>query len=189
MIDIALGFLTDELNGYVEARTGSTIAFAKLTRMIDDGAKYAFGPPGLGITLVNVEEERTFREQLPSHTLVNGQHVVREPALKLNLTLLIAANFQVYTEALKHLACVLTFFQAHSAFTPARYPGLDPRIGKLTVELQSPSFEQLNQIWGFVGGKQLPSALYKVRMVVLQDLDVAAVQPPLTAIHNAAAAV
>ncbi len=184
MIDIALGFLTDELNAYMEARTGATTVRATLTRMVDDGGKYPFSQ-GIGVTLVNVEEERTFREQLPSHTLVNGQHVVREPALKLNLTLLAAANFSIYDESLKYLACVLTFFQAHSAFTPARYPALDPRIGKLTVELQSPTYEQLNQIWGFVGGKQLPSALYRVRMVVLQDLDVAAVQPPLTEIHAA----
>lgn len=189
MLDIALGFLIDELNGYMEARTGSTTVRAMLTRMLDDTGRYAFGAQIIGVTMVNVEEERTFREQLPSHTLVNGQHVVREPALKLNLTVLFAANFPIYGESLKYLACVLTFFQAHSSFTPARYPALDPRIGKLTVELQSPTYEHLNQIWGFVGGKQLPSALYKIRMVVLQDLDVATVQPPLTGIHSASAAV
>lgn len=188
MLDIALGFLTDELNGYMEARTGSTTVRAAVTRVADETGKYAFGPQVIGLTLVNVEEERTFREQLPSHVLVNGQHVVREPALKLNLHLLAAAHFGIYDEALKYLACVLTFFQSHSSFTTARYPSLDPRIEKLTVELQSPTFEQLNQIWGFVGAKQLPSALYRVRMVVLQDLDLTAVQPPLTAINTGIAA-
>ena len=61
------------------------------------------------------------------------------------------------------------YFQAHSSFTFEEYPALDPRIGKLTVELQSLNYEQLNQVWAFIGGKQLPSAIYKFRMVVLQD--------------------
>jgi hypothetical protein len=189
MLDIALGFLMDELNGYIEARTGATNVRATVTRLADETGKYAFPLERIGISLVNVEEERTFREQLPSHVLVNGQHVVREPALKLNLHLLAAAHFQIYDEALKYLACVLTYFQSHSSFTAARYPALDPRIEKLNVELQSPTFEQLNQIWGFVGAKQLPSALYKVRMVVLQDVDMTRVQPPLTAINSTVAAV
>lgn len=188
MLDIALGFLVDELNGYIEARTGSTNVSAKLTRLANDsnsGGIYGFAQDSIGVALVNVEEERTFREQLPTKTLIDGQHVVREPALKLNLHLLMAANFAHYDEALKYLACVLTFFQAHSTFNVARYPAMDPRIEKLNVELQSPTFEQVNQMWGFVGVKQLPSVLYKVRMVVLQDLEMSSVQPPITGIATA----
>ena len=54
----------------------------------------------------------------------------------------------------------------------------------MTVELQSLGYEQLNQIWAFIGGKQLPSVIYKVRMIVLQDETPAGIQPPLTVINT-----
>jgi len=71
----------------------------------------------------------------------------------------------------------LTYFQSRPSFTSVEYAALDPRIEKLTVELQSLNYEQLNQIWAFVGGKQLPSVIYKVRLVSLQDAMPTAIQP------------
>jgi Pvc16 N-terminal domain len=67
-------------------------------------------------------------------------------------------------------------------FTRERYPGLDPRIEKLGVDLMALGFEQLNQLWAFVGAKQLPAAVYRVRLVALQDDEPAAIRPPITAI-------
>jgi len=48
------------------------------------------------------------------------------------------------------------------------------------VELMSLTYEQLNQVWAFVGGKQLPSVIYRVRMIVLQDVEQSSIQPPIT---------
>jgi hypothetical protein len=186
MLDLALGFMRNELNAYLAARTGSDTIQAKLTRVVDEAGKYAFPQDSLALSLIHVEEERTFRAQLPSHFYVNGESVTREPELQLNLHMLLAANFKQYDEALKHLSLVLTFFQSHQAFTAARHPALDPRIEKLTVELQSLTYEQLNQLWGFIGGKQLPSVVYKVRMVVLQDVEQTSILPPITAITSTA---
>jgi hypothetical protein len=186
MLDVALKFVTDELNAFLAARTGTDTVQAKLTRFPTELAnKYAFDEGTLGITVVNLEEERTVRSQLPTHVYVNGQHVVREPDIKINVVILIGANFKQYDEALKYLSLVLVFFQSHPVFTPGEYPALDPAVERLAMELQSPTYEQLNQIWGFVGTKQLPSALYRVRMVVLQDTAPAAVRPPVTGIATA----
>ena len=111
---------------------------------------------------------------------VKRQHIVSEPELKINLYVLFAANFKQYEEALKYISYVLMYFQSHSVFTPEQYSDLDPRIEKLTAELQSLNYEQLNQIWTFIGGKQLPSVIYKVRMVSLQDDTPKDIQPPVT---------
>ena len=92
-----------------------------------------------------------------------------EPELKLNVYVLFGANFKLHDEALKFLSLVLLYFQSR-AFTSEQYPGLAQRIGKITVELQSLAYDQLTQIWAFIGGKQLPSVVYKVRMVVLQGV-------------------
>lgn len=155
----------------------------EIGRLVDDTGKWAVKEDHVGAALVNVEEERTLRSQRPKTVFANGRQMVLEPALKLNLHVLFAASFQRYDHALHYLSHVLTFFQAHSSFTQDRYPDLDPRIERLTVELLSLGYEQLNQLWAFIGGKHLPSAVYRVRMVILQDLEPTVVQPPITSIE------
>jgi hypothetical protein len=184
MIDVALKFLVAELNSYLLNRTGSNLGEAELTRIVDDLGKWAIGVDHLAAALINVEEERILKAHLPEPAFVDGRHVILEPPLKLNLHVLFAAHFQKYDQALKYLAHVLTFFQSHLTFPSDQYPGLDPRIARLNVELLSPTYEHLNQIWAFVGGKQLPSAVYRVRMVVLQDVEPKSVEPPLTAVDT-----
>jgi hypothetical protein len=182
MLEVALQFLRDQLNTYLLARTGSDAIKVVLSKLVDETGKYAFDQQSIAANVVNIEEERVLKAHLPEFIYVNGQHVVKEPELKLNLYVLFAANFRVYDEALKYISYLLTYFQSQPHFTQDGFPGLDARIEKLTLELQSPSFEQLNQMWTFIGGKQLPSVLYKVRMVILQPDTPTVVQPPLTKI-------
>jgi hypothetical protein len=184
MLDLALKFLTDELNAFVLARTGSSFGSAVPSRIATDAGKWAIPEDQVGVALVNVEEERAMRSQVPQAAYVDGRHVLLEPDVKLNLYLLFAAYFGQYDQGLRQLSHVLTFFQSHPVFTPDRYAALDARIEKLAVDLISPTFDQLNQIWAFVGAKQLPSALYRVRMVILQDAQPQAIQPPITRIGS-----
>jgi hypothetical protein len=182
MIDIALQFLRAELNTFLLTATGSDRIKVELSSVVDDTGKYAFAQDLIGASIINIEEERTVKTHLPQYAYLNGQHVISEPDLKLNLYLLFAANFKVYNEALKYLSYILIYFQSHPSFTQEEFPGFDSRIEKLILELQSPTFEQWNQIWGFNGGKQLPSIMYKLRMVILQPDVPESVQPPLTRI-------
>jgi len=182
MLDVAVNFLTKELNSYLVARTGGTFGSALPSRIVSDAGKWAVPDDQIGVALVNVEEERSLKSQVPQAVYAEGRHVVLEPEIKLNLHLLFAANFKQYDQGLRQLSHVLVFFQAHPVFTRERYAGLDPHIEKLGVDLLTLSFEQLNQLWAFVGAKQLPSALYRVRLVALQDLEPASIQPPITVI-------
>jgi hypothetical protein len=182
MLDVALKFLARELNSYLLSRTGSDFGQVEIGRLVDDTGKWAVKEDHIGAVLVNVEEERTLKSQLPEKTLVNGSLVVLEPPLKLNLHVLFAANFQRYDHALHYLSHILTFFQAHPFFNQDRYPDLDPRIRKLTAELIALSYEQLNQLWAYIGGKYLPSAVYRFRLISLQDVEPSAVQPPITSV-------
>jgi hypothetical protein len=182
MIDIALQFLRAELNTFLLAGTGSGTVQVKLSNVVDDAGKYAFEQNLIGASVINIEEERALKAHLPQYLYLNGKHVISEPELKLNLYVLFAANFKVYEEGLKYLSFILTYFQSHPSFTQDEFPGLDVRIERLTLELQSPTFEQWNQIWGANGGKQLPSIIYKVRMVVLQPDAPSAIRPPVSRI-------
>lgn len=184
MLDTALKFLKDELNTYLLTQTGSDSIKVEMSKLVDEAGKYAFELDTIAASIINIEEDRIFKSQVPEHIYTNGQHIVLEPELKLNLHVLFAANFKVYDQALKYLSYVLTYFQSHPSFTSVEYPALDPGIEKLTTELQSLSYEQLNQVWAFIGGKQLPSVIYKVRMVSLQAMVPTVIQPPIMEINT-----
>lgn len=188
MLDVALNFLAAELNAYLVARGArkatDEIGKVEVGRLVDDAGKWAIQDDHVGAALIHIDEERVMRAQLPETVVSAGKHVVLEPKLKLNLHVLFAAKFQKYDEGLRSLSLVLTYFQSHPVFTPDTNPGLDQRIERLTVELQSLSYEQLNQIWAFLGAKHLPSALYKVRMVALQDTAPTSIQPPISEIET-----
>ena len=193
MLDTALKFLTSELNTYLSTQMTPPVGgeFVKISRLVKDDGKYAVDN-FIAASIINIEEDRVFKAQTPDYIYRNGQHIVLEPELKLNLHVIFAANFappssgndDSYSKALKYISHVLTYFQSHPAFTSGEYPTLDPSIEKLTIELQSLSYEQLNQVWAFIGAKQLPSVIYKVRMVSLQAVVPTVIQPPITKINT-----
>jgi hypothetical protein len=184
MIDVALKFLARELNEYLLARTGSSQGGVGIGRLVDDAGKCAIPNQSLGLALVNIEEERVLKSHLPDTVLIDGRHVVLQPDLKLNLTIIVAANFSLYDLALSQLSWVVTFFQAHPGFTRDRHPGLDERIERFAVDLQSLSYEHLNQLWAAIGGKMLPSVVYRLRLVAVQDVEPGAIQRPVVEIST-----
>jgi hypothetical protein len=141
----------------------------------------------LGVALLNLEEERSIKSPERETVLTNGRQTMREPAVRLNLFVMVAANFKQYDVALKYLSHAVTFFQAHPVFLAERYPGLDSRIARLGADLYSLGFDQLNQIWAFIGGKQLPSVVYRFRLVPLQDVEPSQVGPPILEVNTSLA--
>jgi Pvc16 N-terminal domain len=185
MLDLAMTFLKEQLQSYLVARTAAGSPdprTVKLTPLVNDQGRYAIAQDTVGLTLVNIEEERTFKAQVPTWVTVGGRQVAREPEIRLNLHVLAAVNFTDYAEGLRYLSLVIAFFQLHPSFGPDDFPSLDPRIGSLTAELYSMGYEQINQLWGFVGGKQLPSVVYRVRVVTVQDEEIMSIGAPITTI-------
>lgn len=118
------------------------------------------------VTIIRVEEESTLRN-FPNQKLVKngGTYEVdkRLPKIHLNYYLLFTAILQ-YDMAVATIDRVIKFFQNHRKveFTA------DGDNLELKLELFSPSFEQLNNIWGMYGGKQLPNVIYKARVTALE---------------------
>ncbi|MBA4057146.1 MAG: DUF4255 domain-containing protein, partial [Marivirga sp.] len=82
-----------------------------------------------------------------------------------------------YLDALERLSLVIRFFQGRNTFTVATSSGpidittLDEEILNLriTAELYTLTFEQVNHLWGTLGGKQMPFVMYKLRLVEIKD--------------------
>lgn len=182
MIHTSLSFLTNELNEHLKLRTGTpNVDRVFLTSVATESTGVVIPDKSLGVSLINIEEERVYKEQ--SSSIINNEGNVEylNPEIKLNLYLLISANFQDnvendssddYVEGLKQLSFVISFFQAKNVFTKDNAPSLsdyDPNIQRLVVELYSYSFEQLYNFWSVVGTKYLPSVLYKVKLLTFQE--------------------
>ena len=40
---------------------------------------------------------------------------------------------------------------------------------KFTMELYTLTFEQINHLWGSLGGRQIPFAMYKLRLIAITE--------------------
>jgi len=167
VLDSSLEFLRDDINAYINLKTGvaDTLEITPLTN--DQGEIIS---DKLGLTLVNVEQERTSQPLPHLKPTAAGTISKSNPKALLNLYLLFSANFENnYDEALKHLAFIITFFQAQNVFTPASHPALPVGIEKLIFEMFTLSLEQQNNLWASLGAKYRPSVVFKMRMLTLED--------------------
>lgn len=124
------------------------------------------------MSLVNIEEETTLKNGsfYRQQTITTIDRV--NPALFLNFYVLFAVNSTNetnYLNALLLLSNVVSFFQQKHVLSKENAPALDTKIDRLVVELYSLNFEQLNHLWAMLGGKYMPSVLYKVRMLMIED--------------------
>src|SRR5690554_2095385 len=141
----------------------------------------------LVISVVNIEEEATLK---------NGQNYLKnpirnnvesiQPPVYLNLYMLFSAtlsgsdnNIDIsYQGALSRISHVIEFFQTKKVLTLQNSPNFSPTSMetdeanyyelRLIPELFTLSFEQINHLWGSLGGKQSPFVLYKIRLVKIQ---------------------
>ena len=154
MLDSVLKFFADEVNGYLRARTGLIDDKIVLSAVVDENGKYAIKDDFVGISIINIEEEATIKNQLPDSIYSNGQHVILPPALRLNIYVMFAANFKFYDQALKYISYILTYFQANRLFVPAQFSAMDESLERLVVDFQALNYDQLNQVWAYIGAKQ-----------------------------------
>lgn len=129
-------------------------------------------PQSILISLIKIEEETTLRNGRHAKINQSFKMVFKNRPVQTNLYVLFSCNHTVYNNALQKLSQVVEFFQGNNIFT--HLDGEDDGTGekfKLVTELQQLSFEQINFIWSFLGGKQLPSVMYKVKMIPLEAKD------------------
>ena len=125
-------------------------------------------PQNAFISLVNIEEDRISKSQ--ENTFRRDSTIIyKNPKVFLNLYVLFSVNVANYSEALKRLSLIIQFFQYKNVFNITNSPGLDAGIEQLIADMYSLSFEQSNQLWATLGGRYIPSVLYKVRLVAIEE--------------------
>lgn len=183
MIHLALQFIEKEVNAYFDARFGQTtqkwVTLGNPAKLNDDNSGGGNTvKTGVVFGIVNVEEDRVTKSP-DNFRKINDKIEYRNPKVFLNLFVLFSVNKADYLQSLKELSLVIQFFQQKFFFEGSNSPGIDPKIEKLIMELHSLNFEQLNHLWGVLGGKYIPSALYKMRVVGIEDETVESVAEPI----------
>lgn len=173
-----LRILKEELQDYVRGVRNDPTASVALRNIAFVDTDEDQIPEGIIITLVNLEEEKRLKNY-PSTRVVNSQTESRNPPITVNAYLLFCAKHNNYEEALKYLSHVIEFFQGKLLFTPANSPGLDSDQ-ELHMEIHTLNFEQINDLWGSLGGKQLPFVMYKMRNIRIERDMMLQAGPPIT---------
>jgi hypothetical protein len=176
MIFEVIQIITEQVNNYLDeigldkSVVAENIAFLE-SQNEDIGTALK---DSVALTLINLDEETTLKN-FPNHTIENAKTIYKNSIINLNLYILFSANRDKYVNSLKDISKIIEFFQGKKLFTQANTIYNRNNIAmsnvdnfRFTVELYTPTFEELNYIWGTLGGKQFPSALYKVSMIQIE---------------------
>jgi hypothetical protein len=187
MIDTALNFLLGELSAFLDRRAGgheNNVVLAPLATA--QGGVPLEIDNKIVLTLVNLEKETA--SGAGSFVSRSGAGYARASvALHLNLYVLVSASYgSNYATALRMLSLAMGFLQGKPAYTPQNSAGFPPQLQQLTMEMVSLSMAELSTLWAVLGTSYLPSVVYKMRMVTLQEgwsveavPEVSSVQPQL----------
>ncbi len=198
MIDEALKLLRNELESYINNNNDSVDVIVSNIGML--GITQGEGLDGhIVITLVNIEEESTLKNLPAQKRPFASAAVYENPPVFLNLYVLFSCfygdtrNETNYENALQRLSKVIRFFQSRNSFSTSSSvvsPGTidqskaDLAELRFTMELYTLTFEQINHLWGSLGGRQVPFAMYKLRLVGITEKAVVREVPLITQIDS-----
>ena len=174
MIYEALQIIADEVNVYFKQKfpdIGDVVVLDNIALADSDHESAAEMANKIVLTLLTIDEESTLRN-MPNRKVTGSRTQTMNEKVNLNLYLLFSGNKTFYKDSLSFISNVIAFFQGKNLFTNAN-SSITTSIGavetfRFSMELYTPTFEDLNYIWGTLGNKQYPSALYKLSLVTIE---------------------
>jgi hypothetical protein len=179
MIVEAMSLVLAQVNQYIHQADGSPLGTADAVTIgnisqVENASVATDMENHIILSLVNVGEEASLKNSPAVTRSPSGAVNYQNPPVFLNLFLLFSANYTNYTTALRRLAQILSFFQSKKTFSLANSPGAVNNISPATdltlhLDLLSLSYEEVNYLWGSLGGKQMPFAMYRGRLIEIRD--------------------
>jgi hypothetical protein len=166
MIDKALFFIEEKLNSYFRNRLDEDKVV--LSNMIGpDGHMELQEQNKIIFSLIGIEKETIAKSQEFYRKSSSGDSLHRNPPLYLNLYVIFAAYFSSnnYKESLKTISMVISFFQSNNVFTAQKSPEMDSGLEMLVFDMLEQNQHDRTHMWSMIGGKYMPSVVYKVRML------------------------
>ena len=187
MLSHALTIVINELEKHLTDTYGGgavipQVRLGNIAEGVGNGANTGTVPRDvLDFSMVNIREEKTLKNI--SNQVRNDatlRVVYENPPVFLNFHILVVATHSAYANALLVLSRAIRFFQFRNVFdqdsvAPASLTVNAPanpldqlETFKLIFDLYSPTMEEVNHLWGTLGGKQYPFVLYTLRLLELK---------------------
>jgi len=171
MINAALQFLAARLNARLRMNQSFQEDLVVVSKLFEgDGRESERSINKLNLFLVNIGSDPSVRKNVKPE-FDGFRNIIPSKQVFLNLYVMVASNFKNtnYAESLKYLSKAVGFLQDHALFDRTNSPDMPIGLEKLFVDMENLSFQDLNSLWGALGGKYVPSVLYRVRAVALGD--------------------
>jgi len=184
VINAAISHLANQLNQQFRNNFHLAEDVAVVSNLVElDGTPAPNANNKLVLTLVNIEKDMMPHRPGNGRRNVSDAFLVQSSPLFLNLYVMLSANFGAdnYPGALRTLSQAISFFQQQPVFDRQSSPGLDPKIDKLILDMENLNIPDLNNLWSLMGGKYLPSAYYKVRMITVDARAIVGQAPMISA--------
>lgn len=171
------------LSQQIETYTGKDVVLGNVAYLDDANANTL--DDSIVVSLINLSEENTMKNW-PNYQTIGTSTQIKQPIIHLNLYVMFCANFgsSNYGTEIASLSKIIEFFQGKKVFTQSNTvydhstlptnPLRDLDNFKFHVDLYTPTFEEQSYIWGSLGGKQRPAAIYKVSVVQLESKQIQA---------------
>ncbi len=175
MIYESMQILKEELENYFSKTGLGKIIILENIGLWESGSESSSRVQGkVVVSLLRIEEEATLKNT-SHYTITENRTDYKNPPVHLNLYLLISANCETYDKSLYSISKILEYFQGKKVFTSANtiFNRENPEMRvaddfRFIVELFTPSFEEMNNIWGTFGGRQMPSVIFKVQLIKIE---------------------
>ncbi len=120
------------------------------------------------LSLVSIEEENAMKNNYPIKQ-IGSSFIQEKSAVYINIYLLFSSKYKNYDTALEAISHVISCFQvSKKVFFMA-----NDVEQEAILNLHNLGFENLNNLWTVLGGRYLPSVIYKARILIYQQ------SPPL----------
>jgi hypothetical protein len=181
LIDRAISLVAQRLNQHLRGRFGVADDLVAVTALTDAEGKPATAARNrLVLFVTGIAHDPVARGAGGRPMAYAGRMPLGEAPVHLNVDLMLASNFDAdnYLEALKILSNAVQFFQATPVFDRLSAPEMDPGLQQLALEIRNLDTDAAGQLWGIIGGRYVPSVLYRMRTIAI-DAGALADEAPL----------
>jgi len=178
MISKALQFTSDVLDQFLKNRFALDESKVVLNNLIEgNGSIPEINQNKVVMSLINIEKETLKPFYVRNKKLPNGNFADISPSEKYNLDILISANFDNYSEALKFLDATILFFQVNISLDSGSYSNIPAGLNRLEYEIEKINYHQMQGLWTSMGAKYMPSVIYRIRLVTFQGDEAEGITP------------
>lgn len=183
MIHQVLPAIVNELIDYLESKFGINDDQVVLGNIINQDGSLAVDGNKLVVSLINIARDGA----KGNVRTVGGTDT---PPVYINLYVMFSAvynqsniNSQDYLEALKLISGVISFFQANNYFDAHNCSDFPAEAIKVHLEIENVEFRELVNLWSLSGAKYVPSILYRLRSLNMEEELVTDEIPPISGIN------